>query len=116
MLRLLIDQDFNQRILRGLRQRMSELNAVTAYDVGLSAASDKELLSWAAKAGRALVTHDRRTMPDHAANIIKRGEETAGLIVVPRRLPIIEAINDLEIIAACSSAEEWNNSIRFLPL
>src|SRR5579883_2344116 len=116
MLRLLIDQDFNQRILRGLKQRVSNIDAVTAFEVGLSAASDEELLRWAAKEGRVIVTHDRRTMPDHATNRILSGEKMSGVIVAPRRLPIIEAINDLEIIAVCSGADEWENWIRFLPL
>ena len=47
MLRLLIDNDFNQIILRGLLRRVSGLDAVTAYEVGLSEASDPDLLAWA---------------------------------------------------------------------
>ncbi len=38
MLRLLIDNDFNQIILRGLMRRVSGLEAVTAHEAGLSEA------------------------------------------------------------------------------
>jgi hypothetical protein len=48
MLRLLIDQNFDQDILRGLAHRIPNLDAVTAYDMGLSTATDPELLEWAA--------------------------------------------------------------------
>ncbi|HXG66865.1 MAG TPA: DUF5615 family PIN-like protein [Blastocatellia bacterium] len=116
MLRLLIDQDFDQDILRGLLRRIPDLDAVTAYEVGLSAASDPTLLAWAAENGRILVTHDRRTMPDHAAERIVAGERMPGVFVVPRRLPIAQMIDDLEIMVTCSLENEWENVIRFLPL
>jgi hypothetical protein len=116
MLRLLIDQDFDQDILRGLRRRVPDLDAVTAYEVEMSEASDPELLAWAAEAGRILVTHDRRTMTSHAAQRLAAGDDTAGVIVVSRRIPISTAIDDLEIAVTCSEPEEWQNLIRHIPL
>jgi hypothetical protein len=62
------------------------------------------------------VTHDRRTMPNHAADRIARDESIAGVIIVSRRLPISQVIDDLEMIATCSEANEWENIIRYLPL
>lgn len=116
MLRLLIDQDLKQHILRGLRRRVPALDAVPAHEVGLSAAPDPELLAWAAAEGRVVVTHDRQTMPGHAADRVAAGEKMAGVFVVPRRLPISEVIDDLEIIVTCSLEGEWENTIRYLPL
>jgi hypothetical protein len=116
MLRLLVDQDFDQRIVRGLRRRISDLDVVTAYDIGLSVAPDPELLRWAAEAGRIIITHDRQTMPNHAADRITAGERMLGVIVVPRRLPMSQVIDDLEVIVMCSEENEWENIIRYLPL
>lgn len=116
MLRLLIDQDFNQRTLRGLRRRIPQLDAVTAHDAGLSEAKDPELLKWAANEERIVVTHDRRTMPDHAADRIAAGERMPGIFIVPRRLPISKAIDDLEVIVICSLDDEWEDTVRYLPL
>jgi hypothetical protein len=48
MLRLLSDQNFNGRILRGLRRRLPNLELVRALDVGLAKAEDPALLEWAA--------------------------------------------------------------------
>lgn len=95
MLRLLIDQDLDQVILRGLLLRVPNLDFITAHQAGLSDSSDPDLLAWSAKQTRIVVTHDRRTMPYHAANRIARGERVAGII--SRRLPVGEVIDDLEI-------------------
>lgn len=116
MLRLLIDQDFDQDILRGFLLRVPNLDAVTAYEVGLSAAPDPELLKWAANEGRILLTHDRQTMPDHATDLISNEEKIAGVVIVSRKLPIGQVIADLEIIVMCSFENEWENVIRHLPL
>jgi predicted nuclease of predicted toxin-antitoxin system len=116
MLPLLIDQNFNQIILRGLRSRVPSLNAVTTHELGLSAASDPELLAWAAANNRVLVTHDHHTMPDHVADRIAAGERIAGVVIVSRKLPFVRVIDDLEIIVMCSSEAEWENVLRHLPL
>jgi hypothetical protein len=57
MLRLLFDQDFNHKILRGLFLRLPILDGVTAKDAGLSEASDPELLAW----GDSPASHRRHT-------------------------------------------------------
>lgn len=116
MLRLLIDQDFDQDILRGLLLRVPNLDAVTAYEVGLSAAPDPEALKWAANEGRILLTHDRQTMPGHVADLMSAGEKVAGVVIVSRKLPIGRVIDNLEIIVMCSLENEWENIIRHLPL
>jgi predicted nuclease of predicted toxin-antitoxin system len=115
-MRLLIDQDLNQIILRGLRRRLPQLDAVTAYEVGLSDAKDPELLAWAADNGRITVTHDRQTMPAHSAARIAAGERMAGVIIVPRNIPIRNAIDNLELIVECSRESEWEDTILILPL
>ena len=116
MLRLLIDQDLDHVILRGLLLRVPDADVVTAHQAGLSQASDRDVLGWAAEQGRVLVTHDRRTMPVHAADRIANSERVAGLIVVSRRLPVSKVIDDLEIIVTCSEMSEWENVIKHLPL
>jgi hypothetical protein len=62
--------------------------------VGFSEASDPDLRAWAVEHTRIVVTHDRRTMPYHAATRIARGESVAGVIIVSRRLPVGQVIND----------------------
>ena len=114
MLRLLLDQDVDHDILRGLIRRIPQLDAVTAFEIGMSRAPDPELLSWAEREGRIIVTHDRATMPMHAANILGEEKNIAGLFVVPRRLPLHQVLDDLELMITCSENYEWINVIRYL--
>jgi len=116
MLRLLIDQDLDQVIRRGLLLRVPNLDVITAHQAGLSDASDPDLLTWAAEHACIVVTHDRRTMPYHAADRIAKGEPVSGIIIVSRRLPLSQVINDLEIIVSCSNMDEWENVLKYLPL
>lgn len=115
MLRLLIDQDLDHDILRGLIRRIPQLDAVTAFEIGMSEATDPQLLTRAAQEGRIIVTHDRKTMPTHAADLMGEGENIAGLFVVPRSMPLHQALEDLELMITCSENEEWMNVIRYLP-
>lgn len=112
---MLIDQDIDHDILRGLIRRIPQLDALTAFEIRMSEATDRELFSWAAQEGRIIITHDRTTMPAHAANLIGEGKNIAGLFVVLRRLPLHQVIEDLELMITCSEMDEWVNYIRYLP-
>lgn len=116
MLRLLIDQNLDHDIMRGLTRRIPTLDAVTASEIGMSKATDPELLVWAAQVGRIIITHDRKTMPAHAADLMSKGESVAGIFVALRRLPLHQIIEDLEVMITCSENDEWVNVIRYLPL
>lgn len=58
MLRLLIDENFNPRILRGLIRRRPSLDFVLAEHAGLKQADDLDVLTWAAGQNRIILTHD----------------------------------------------------------
>src|SRR5262249_57236505 len=98
MLRLLIDQNFDHDILQGLYRRIPNLDAVTAFDEGLSEAPDPELLAWAAENGRILVTHDHQTMPDHVADRIAAGRRVAGGWIIPPQLESPRGEDEFQII------------------
>ncbi|MEO8436475.1 MAG: DUF5615 family PIN-like protein [Pyrinomonadaceae bacterium] len=58
MLRFLIDENFDQRILRGLRLRLPQLDYVVVQQAGLNGLSDPALLEWAGTHGSVMLTHD----------------------------------------------------------
>ena len=51
MLRLAIDENFNNDVVRGLLRRRAELDLVRIQDAGLSGADDPMVLEWAARKG-----------------------------------------------------------------
>jgi len=99
---LLIDHDFNDRILHGLRLRVPKLDAVVARTIGFEQTPDVALLAWAAAEKRIVLSHDVQTMP--------------GLVVVPQRVPIGHAVEELTMVVLCSDQSEWQNLIIYLPL
>jgi Domain of unknown function (DUF5615) len=60
-IRFVIDEDFDNDILRGVLRRMPTLDIVRVQDVGLSGAEDPVILEWAAQeAGSCLPTTSAR--------------------------------------------------------
>ena len=116
MLRLLIDENINHRILRGLKSRLPELDFVLVREVGFAGFEDLALLRWAAQNDRTIVTHDIKTMPPDAKQLLERDERMAGVIVVPNEMAIGRAIDDLELMVICYSQSELLQQIKYLPL
>ncbi len=116
MLRFLADENFNHHILRGLASSAAHVDIVRVQDVGLYGADDPEVLAWAAKHGRALLTHDVRTVPDFANRRVSRGESMRGVFVVRDRNLIGPIIENIVLLAECSVEGEWENQVVFLPL
>ena len=108
MLRLLIDENFDQRILRGMRLRLPELDYIIVQRAGMSGLSDSTLLDWAARQGRILVTHDVNTITRHAHERTKHGQPMSGVIIVPDALEIGRAIGDLDIMYVLTTTARWD--------
>ena len=85
-------------------------------DIGLEGAADIELVSWAAQSNRVILTQDVKTMIRDAEQLVKSGQQMAGVIVVPQRLSIGAALNDLELVLECLSDSEARDEITYLPL
>jgi hypothetical protein len=107
--------DLNQIILHAVVRREPALDFQTAAAAGLGGLRDPEVLALAARAGRVLVTHDQKTMPRHFAAFIAT-EMSPGMLIIPQRLPVAMAVEDVLLIWSTMNAEEWRNTIRFLPL
>lgn len=116
MIRFLTDENLDNRILRGLLRRLPQIDIARVQDVGLSETDDREILAWAAKENRVLLTHDAATMTVFAYERINDGLEMAGIFEIPKTLSIGEAIEELLLIAECSFDNEWNGQVMFLPL
>jgi hypothetical protein len=54
-------------------------------------------------------------MPRHFAEFIA-AQSSAGVLIVPQKLPVMQFVEELVLIWATTEAEEWNNRIYSLPL
>jgi Domain of unknown function (DUF5615) len=115
--RLLADENFNGRILRGLLRRLPELDVVRAQDLAeLSGSSDPVLLEWAAQDGRIVLSHDVETLAGYAYARLEAGQIMPGLFELRPEVPIGAAIEALEEVITLTRPEEWNGLVAFLPL
>src|SRR5215210_886988 len=99
MLRLATDEDFNNRILRGLLRRRPDLDIVRVQDAGLAGRGDAEVLEWAAREGRVLLTHDVTTMKRHVGERAAAGLRMPGVFEVSQHTPIALVIKDILLLA-----------------
>jgi hypothetical protein len=114
-IRFQADYDFNAEVIDGLLRREAAIDLQSGHAAGLAGVPDPAVLEKAADEGRALLTHDHRTMPQHFADFISR-RESPGVFIVPQQLSIGEAIEELLLIWSASEAGEWVNRILYLPL
>ena len=113
--RFLADANFNQRIVAGLLLREPQVDFGLPQDPIPAGTKDPKVLELGATLGRIIVTHDIRTMPTHFHALVSE-QRCTGLILVPTRIAIADAIEDLLLIWQASEAEEWINQMRRLPL
>jgi len=116
IMRLITDENFNHRILRGLKLRVPDLDYVVAQETELKGVKDPVLLDRAAKENRILVTHDINTIPKYAYERVIAGQSMPGVITVPKALPIAQAIEELLTIIECSDQSEHENQVLHIPL
>jgi len=114
--RFLADANSNQKIVAGLLLREPLIDFELPQHVIPEKMGDPQVLELSSARGRVLVTHDVRTMPEHFSDFLLADQSCAGMILVPKKMPIGAAIDDLLLIWQVSEAEEWINQMRRLPL
>lgn len=115
-MKFLVDENFDNRIIRGLLLRQPTLDFARVQDLEIVGADDPIVLDWADRAGRILLTHDERTIPYYAYARMAAGQSIAGVIVASDSLSIRTVIEDILLIVACSTELDWHNQVQRLPL
>ena len=110
-MRFLADENFDNRILRGLLRRRPDLDIIRVQDFEIAGADAPIVLAWADQAGRILLIHDERTIPHYVYERLAACKTIAGVIVASDNLAISTVIADILFIVECSSAAEWHNQI-----
>jgi hypothetical protein len=108
------DADLNEDIVTGILRREPGIDFQTAAAAGLRLLSDLQVLTLAAREGRVLVSHDRRTMPRAFGDFL-RTSESPGLLIVSQRTDVLTAIDELLLVWMSSEAEEWINRLGTIP-
>ncbi len=115
-MRLLADENFDGRIVRGIQRENPGIDIVRAQDLEIAGASDPVLLEWAAKEDRILLTHDIQTINRFAYERIDAGLSMPGVFQVSAKMPVGQAIEELLLIIGASDPDEWNMQIKHFPM
>lgn len=76
---------------------------------------DPEVLLWAEREDRILISEDKSTLPDHLAAHLASGHHPPG-IMVPRPASPRRAVLEFLVLAAyASEPHEWRDAIRYIP-
>jgi Domain of unknown function (DUF5615) len=113
-IRFQADADFNEDIVTGILRREPGVDFQTATAAGLRLLSDLQVLALAAREGRVLVSHDRRTMPRAYAEFL-RTNKSPGLFIVSQKTDLLTAIDELLLVWTSSEAEEWIDQLGTIP-
>lgn len=116
MFRFLADENFDNDILRGMLRRTTRANIVRVQDVGLAGAEDPDVLTWAAREQRILLTHDVATLTTYAHKRVASGAPMPGVFEVNQLAPIGMVIDDLLLIVEYSDQADWTDQIVYIPL
>jgi hypothetical protein len=109
------DADLRNTIVKAVRQREPSIDFASAADSGLGGVSDPELLERAAREGRIVVSHDRRTMLAHFRARLEAKKSSPGLFVVSQGASLQPVVNAIVLTWAASEASEWRDQIHHLP-
>lgn len=113
-IKLYMDVHVRRAVTDGLRLR--GVDVLTAQEDGAGALTDPQLLSRATALGRVLFSQDDDLLRE-AQKRQHSGEVFAGVVYAHQlNISIGQCIDDLELIAQLTEAEEWLNKLAYLPL
>lgn len=115
-MRLLLDENFDNDVLRGVLRRNPDADIVRAQDIPeIAEMDDPVVLAWAAEQGRVLLTHDVQTMTNYAYERVRLGLPMPGVFEVSLSAPIGAVIEDILDLIQYSLEGEWEGQVRYLP-
>src|SRR6266851_1569699 len=115
MIRFLADASLHDAIVTGCLRREPAIDFLSANEARLAGVPDPEVLAFATRQNRILVTSDLRTMPRHFGNFLEAHGQCAGVFLVKQRAPLADVIEALVLVWAASDADEWKNRIVEIP-
>jgi hypothetical protein len=115
-MRFLADENFDNRILRGLLRKDPTADIVRVQDTEIVGADDPTVLEWAAGEGRILLTHDIQTLNGFAYERLAAGLPMPGVFQIGAQLPVGQVIENLLLVNGASEASEWDLQVKHFPL
>jgi predicted nuclease of predicted toxin-antitoxin system len=114
-MKFLADENFNNAILRGTRQRTPDVVFIRVQDIDLAGADDLTILRFASEEGFILLSHDVNTMRGLFYELVATGQPVPALFLIHKQTPIGPVVDALELIILASDESEWVDQVSFIP-
>jgi len=102
VIRFAADENLNDLVVRAVRRRRPDIDLVRIRDTEMRSANDPEILDWAARERRVILTHDATTMTKHAYDRVRTGKLMAGVFEVSCATSLSTVIDEIILLADCS--------------
>jgi hypothetical protein len=76
---------------------------------------DPDILVWAEREGRILISLDRRTLPGHLADHLQAGNHSPGVLLVRPSASVPDVIEYLVMAAYAAQPAEYRDIYRYIP-
>lgn len=116
MIRYLLDECVTGHLAQALREARPPVEFVTVREAGIAGLKDPEVLLWAARERRVVVTLDVRTMPNAFWALLDQGMDPFGLVVLAAGVPIRQVVEELTLMAHSTDGDVPDRLITRLPL
>ena len=77
--------------------------------------SDPQILLWAERESRIVLSKDYHTMPAHLQSHLDNGHHSPGVVLVPRQFNVRAVLETLELIAFVATADEFADAVSYIP-
>jgi hypothetical protein len=77
--------------------------------------SDPDILAWAERADRIILTGDASTFPAELAVHLHRGRRSPGVFVIRPSATVAAVLLWLELVAADDRPDQWRNQAIYIP-
>lgn len=113
----LLDEHLPDALLLYLQRREPTLMVHRVGQAGMppKGTPDPDLLGEVERGFWSLVTRDKRSMPDHAADHQAAGGHTWGIFIVRDGFSVPEIGDALLLIWAASEPNDWQDRIEYIP-
>ena len=115
--RLLLDENLSPRLKVALLRYNPAIDVLRVGDEDAPSfgTSDPEILSYLERTQRLLVTDNRNSIPDHAADHLAAGGHHWGIFEIRAEATMGEVLETLYLVFEASEAEEWVDQLRWIP-
>jgi hypothetical protein len=116
MIKLLADENFDNRILRGIKRKNASLDILRVQDTPMSGADDLSLLEWATEHERVLLTHDVNTITKYVTERLNAGLRVVGVLMVTDKSQMGQIIDDIILAAEIYELKDLEGLVVHIPL